>query len=167
MYCVCVGKEVSLKKVNSKYILKSTMTPRMARRALSGSVGSDLDRCQSWPRVDGGGSGKTSPTGDGIFFQSANQLTVNSIDSFRMTAGGNNADSCATLTSSVLDEDCHSVSIPVPGDHGNTSQPPPPPKPVTKMTPQEIAHWIDVRSRLWFPIAFLLFNALYWGFVWI
>lgn len=79
--------------------------------------------------------------------------------------GGTGFDSCATLTSTTsapqLDEDCHSVIIPVPGENA------PPPKPFTKMTPQEVAHWIDVRSRFWFPIAFLLFNALYWGFVWI
>lgn len=35
----------------------------------------------------------------------------------------------------------------------------------TTMTPQEIAQWIDKRSRLVFPCAFLVFNAFYWGFV--
>lgn len=35
----------------------------------------------------------------------------------------------------------------------------------TTMTPQEIAMWIDRRSRLLFPGMFLAFNALYWIFV--
>lgn len=35
----------------------------------------------------------------------------------------------------------------------------------TTMTPQEIAYWIDRRSRLLFPCAFLVFNIFYWTFV--
>lgn len=34
------------------------------------------------------------------------------------------------------------------------------------MTPQEIANWIDRRSRLVFPLAFIAFNCFYWTFVW-
>lgn len=37
----------------------------------------------------------------------------------------------------------------------------------TTMTPQEIAQWIDKRSRIVFPAAFLIFNILYWSFIWI
>lgn len=35
----------------------------------------------------------------------------------------------------------------------------------TTMTPQEIAIWIDKRSRVAFPSAFLVFNIFYWTFV--
>ena len=35
----------------------------------------------------------------------------------------------------------------------------------TQMTPQEIATWIDKRSRLLFPLMFVFFNILYWTFV--
>lgn len=35
----------------------------------------------------------------------------------------------------------------------------------TTMTPQEIAYWIDRRSRVLFPSAFIAFNVFYWTFV--
>lgn len=35
----------------------------------------------------------------------------------------------------------------------------------TTMTPQEIAMWIDRRSRFLFPCAFVVFNCVYWIFV--
>ncbi|CAD6201459.1 GSCOCG00000259001-RA-CDS, partial [Cotesia congregata] len=59
------------------------------------------------------------------------------------------------------------------------STPSPPPKSFTRrptlaklhnfttMTPQQIAQWIDRRSRIVFPAAFLIFNILYWSFIWI
>lgn len=34
----------------------------------------------------------------------------------------------------------------------------------TTMTPQEISYWIDRRSRVLFPSAFLVFNIFYWTF---
>lgn len=35
----------------------------------------------------------------------------------------------------------------------------------TTMTPQEISCWIDRRSRFLFPCAFIIFNGLFWIFV--
>lgn len=35
----------------------------------------------------------------------------------------------------------------------------------TTMTPQEISYWIDRRSRVLFPSAFIAFNIFYWTFV--
>jgi hypothetical protein len=35
----------------------------------------------------------------------------------------------------------------------------------TTMTPHQIAKWIDIRSRVLFPVSFLVFNIVYWGFI--
>jgi len=35
------------------------------------------------------------------------------------------------------------------------------------MTPQEIAKWIDERSRIVFPVSYLIFNLFYWSFLWL
>lgn len=43
-------RNVELKKVNSKYILKSTLTPQLSRKQFHAST-SSIERCQSWPNV--------------------------------------------------------------------------------------------------------------------
>lgn len=35
----------------------------------------------------------------------------------------------------------------------------------TKMTPQEVAIYVDRKARIVFPVTFLIFNVLYWVFV--
>jgi hypothetical protein len=83
-------------------------------------------------------------------------LSVQSLESV-----GRHETPSASAESCLGAEDCASVSIPVPGAREGEG------KSFTTMTPQEIAAWIDKRSRVFFPATFLLFNVLYWGFVWI
>ncbi|XP_063231516.1 pH-sensitive chloride channel 2-like [Bacillus rossius redtenbacheri] len=151
-------KNVELKKVNSKYILKCTLTPQLGRKNLGSS--SNIDRCQSWPNVE-----KEMGSSNDMFYignsnkSNSNTLTVNSTDSIAtnpcpgLGAGGGQHGS----------EDLADVVIRVPdGTGGGPTQ-----RGFTTMTPQEIAQWIDRRSRVLFPVAFVVFNILYWGFVWI
>lgn len=156
-------KNVPLKKVNSKYILKSTLTPRLARKQFQKNT-TGLERSRSWSSLDNDAFGEHDYT-------STNYLTVHSfpstinvpsvkIDDEKQPDGS--AGSIVTITSTAA-----------------SPPPPPPPKPsgrrptlarlqnFTTMTPQEIAQWIDKRSRILFPVAFLVFNILYWSFIWI
>ncbi|CAG5101188.1 Similar to pHCl-2: pH-sensitive chloride channel 2 (Anopheles gambiae) [Cotesia congregata] len=133
-------KNVPLKKVNSKYILKSTLTPRLARKQFQKNT-TNLERSRSWSSLD-------HSRLNGSDFSSQNYLTVH-----RDFSSG----SVMTIEST----------------------PSPPPKSFTRrptlaklhnfttMTPQQIAQWIDRRSRIVFPAAFLIFNILYWSFIWI
>ena len=50
-------KNVPLKKVNSKYILKSTLTPRLARKQFHKNT-TGLERSRSWSSLDNGTIGE-------------------------------------------------------------------------------------------------------------
>ncbi|KAG8239965.1 hypothetical protein J437_LFUL019211, partial [Ladona fulva] len=174
-------KNVELKKVNSKYILRSTLTPRMHRKyngmkggSLSGSTSGELDR--SWTSIGDLSELKQRPffteEGKGLHKGNRNNmLSVQSVDGIGREGGDMfpstmtvDSSLCTTLPAGTNDKniDCVSVSIPVP-----SGEPTPSSKSFTTMTPQEIATWIDRRSRVVFPVSFLIFNMLYWGFVWI
>ncbi|XP_011874287.1 PREDICTED: glycine receptor subunit alpha-3-like isoform X5 [Vollenhovia emeryi] len=150
-------KNVPLKKVNSKYILKSTLTPRLARKQFQKNT-TGLERSRSWSSLD------NANTNNEQDFTSHNYLTVHSFPS------------TINIPSVRIEEDKdpdYSVgSI-------TTIDSTPPVKSFTRrptlaklhnfttMTPQEIAQWIDRRSRIVFPVSFIIFNILYWSFIWI
>ncbi|KAL7294395.1 hypothetical protein TKK_0012400 [Trichogramma kaykai] len=149
-------KNVPLKKVNSKYILKSTLTPKLARKQFQKNTG--IERSRSWSSLDNVNE---------KVYTSQNYLTIHSFPS-----------TINVPTLKVEDEKDFSVGSAVTID--SNPSPPPAPEPIlrrrgtlaqlntfTTMTPQEIAQWIDRRSRILFPVAFLLFNILYWSFIWI
>lgn len=62
-------KNVPLKKVNSKYILKSTLTPRLARKQFQKNT-TGLERSRSWSSLD------NANTNNEQDFTSQNYLTV-------------------------------------------------------------------------------------------
>ncbi|XP_058804984.1 pH-sensitive chloride channel 2-like isoform X2 [Phymastichus coffea] len=153
-------KNVPLKKVNSKYILKSTLTPRLARKQFQKNTG--IERSRSWSSLDNAGYEKD--------YTNQNYLTIHSFPSTINVPTVRIEDEKENSTGSVVTIDSN-PSLPLP--------PPPPPKKFqrrstlaqlntfTTMTPQEIAQWIDKRSRIVFPVSFLIFNILYWSFIWI
>jgi hypothetical protein len=87
-----------------------------------------------------------------LFQSDSNTLTVNSTESMRTDPN----------VESKNDPGHTDLVIPVP-----TLAAPPSNAGFTTMTPQQIAQWIDKRSRVLFPASFVVFNVLYWGFVWI
>ncbi|EGI70447.1 Glycine receptor subunit alpha-3 [Acromyrmex echinatior] len=151
-------KNVPLKKVNSKYILKSTLTPRLARKQFQKNT-TGLERSRSWSSLD------NASTNNDQDFTSQNYLTVHSFPS------------ALNIPSVRIEEDKDpDYSV---GGVTTIDSTPPPAKSFTRrptlaklhnfttMTPQQIAQWIDKRSRIVFPISFIIFNILYWSFIWI
>lgn len=151
-------KNVPLKKVNSKYILKSTLTPRLARKQFQKNT-TGLERSRSWSSLD------NENASDSVY-TSQNYLTVHSFPSSMNIP--------SVTIEDDKEQDCTGSIVTL-----DTVAPAPPAKPATRrptlaklhnfttMTPQEIAQWIDKRSRIVFPVAFLIFNVLYWSFIWI
>ncbi|VVC43650.1 Hypothetical protein CINCED_3A020704 [Cinara cedri] len=136
-------KNVELKKVNSKHIFKSTLTPQMQRKSFSVDSGIDKDDIGQ-PMT----SGKLSKRDKATINRSRNLLTVG------------NQDPVVCPDPEPLEN--FSIRVPTlnetkPSSGGG----------LFTLTPQEIAQWIDRRSRVAFPAAFLVFNCFYWLYVYI
>ncbi|XP_034111252.1 pH-sensitive chloride channel 2 [Drosophila albomicans] len=148
-------ENIELKKVNSKYIIKSTLTPRPSRRQIGGSLSNDsrarscssLDNIVSSTESVRNGNGTVNPAFN-------NYLTVHPNLPIIRTE-------CADSVSVCSDRSTNDHVVDIDKEKKSEKDPPT----FTTMTPQEIAMWIDRRSRLLFPGMFLAFNALYWTFV--
>ncbi|KAH8342330.1 hypothetical protein KR059_002069, partial [Drosophila kikkawai] len=149
-------ENIELKKVNSKYIIKSTLTPRPARRQIGGSLSND-SRARSCSSLDNIVSSTESVrNGNGTVNQGFNNyLTVHPNLPIIKTECADTVSICSERTTG----NDHIVDM----DKDKKDTPPT----FTTMTPQEIAMWIDRRSRFLFPAMFLAFNALYWTFVYV
>lgn len=120
-------KDIEVKKVNSKHVLRATLTPQLNRRSLGSST-------QSLPSIQ--------------------QVHENYLRS-----GGQKLNNIITVpsTETICSEPTTDKNNDRTQYHLN----------FFKMTPQQTASWIDKRSRVFFPVAFLIFNIFYWVFVWI
>lgn len=130
---------IELKKVTSKHILKSTLTPQQKRRlsmhdSHSGSLPSMINGINKQYAMEKKMKSETN----------LNSLNAFSHDPFPSSLSR----STINIQVTSCDGEPHAA------------------KTFFTMTPQEIAQWIDRRSRLFFPLAFLVFNCLYWTFVW-
>lgn len=171
------SKKVELKKVNSKYILKSTLTPRMARRDLQRSSSmSNLHKSRSCSSLDIANPKECAMTNTHQAPNNYNNyLTVHSFpstmniptitmqsedDLLHVPGGGGNGNNNNNRRGSVT-----SISVQNTSHCNGSSQDNALDSKLTTMTPQEVAMWIDKRSRIVFPLTFLVFNIFYWAFV--
>ncbi|RVE44534.1 hypothetical protein evm_010819 [Chilo suppressalis] len=128
-------KVVNLKKVNSKYILKSTLTPRLARKEMQKELQNSspqLTKSRSCSSLNQNHS--TDPAGPAY----NNYLTVHSFPSTL---------NLPTITTQSFDDLITSQGMNKQHHDDSEDSEPPTHHTWTTMTPQEIATWIDKRSR--------------------
>ncbi|CAH1100562.1 unnamed protein product [Psylliodes chrysocephalus] len=139
-------KKVEMKKNNTVHILKGALTPSLARKQLrKASSMNSLHKARSCSSLDREIAERNTQ---------ANYLTVHSFPSSLIVP---------TITHSqdeLIDSD-RVTTIPIPELQNNPTQH----HTFTTMTPQEVAIWIDKKSRIVFPVAFIIFNIFYWSFV--
>ncbi|XP_030380971.1 glycine receptor subunit alpha-4 [Scaptodrosophila lebanonensis] len=174
---------VPVKKLNSKHILKSTLSPKLSRRRSHA-------RSRSFSGT--GRQADTSSLSSNAPFN--NYLTVNlpittitegqvlghSVRKSSLQAlSASNRKMDVTFVESAFNEaavpaielSTASGSIgPVPNNNNNKCEEFSHEDEIdqigwTTLTPQEIAMWIDCRARIVFPLSFLVFNIFFWTFV--
>uniref|UniRef100_A0A2M4DMI8 pH-sensitive chloride channel 2 n=1 Tax=Anopheles darlingi TaxID=43151 RepID=A0A2M4DMI8_ANODA len=145
-------RNVEVKKVNTKHVLVGAITPRPARKDMSG-----LHKSHSCTSL----ADSTTSASNNSF---NNYLTVHAFPQNNssntlpviMTTDADKATDAKTNGNIAIQVDDQSNGA----NGGNTEN-----SGWTTMTPQEIAIYIDKRSRLVFPVAFAVFNVFYWTFV--
>lgn len=125
------NRSVEVKKVKSKYILKSTLTPRMKRHKMIDNTEQTRPNCDRFLSVD-------SPVIITVGDDTSNRFTSSESITTSSSYGGSTKE---------LDKKSHE----------NSSW--------STMTPHEVSLWIDRKARFVFPIAFIIFNAFFWTFV--
>ncbi|EDX01160.1 pH-sensitive chloride channel 2 [Drosophila yakuba] len=169
-------KSVPVKKLNSKHILKSTLSPNLLRRrshARSRSFsGTALQKAADTGSLGGAGFNNyltvnlpittikegqvlnQQRTSRGVHKMDVNfvESAFGSMGAAQSTGAISAASSSQTLTNNNRTEGVdHQEEIDLSG--------------WTTLTPQEIAMWIDSRARFVFPLSFLVFNLFFWTFV--
>ncbi|XP_023303199.2 pH-sensitive chloride channel 2 [Lucilia cuprina] len=145
-------RNVDVKSMSSKHILKSTLSPRLSRRKTS--------RSRSFSTGTTMGSDNISLTGAPKF---NNYLTVHNIPITTINEH-EVADNISKVTTFTTDNRKMDTGLLEQGlDNETRNQR----HGWTTLTPQEISHWIDSKARVLFPMSFLVFNAIFWTFVYI
>ncbi|GFG36220.1 hypothetical protein Cfor_11301, partial [Coptotermes formosanus] len=127
-------RHVELKKVTGKHILKSTLTPKLARKQIGGRTSSGQRSMSSTSET---GSTSSSPP-----VLSVSQIPLRALD---LPQRQEDETEEVEQTQDFTNEGSKMAS------NGKQQASPR----FTTMTPQQIAKWIDKRSRVLFPVAFL------------
>lgn len=143
------NNDLELKKRTTKYIVRSTFVPKLMRnpRRFSRSQ-STISSCNNNHNKNSNncnGNGNTVITietpiiiGDAL-----------SRENSRISLEDNNSSIGSSSTAQLTE----------------TPQAEKPPQTFATMTPKEVSLWIDRKMRFVFPLAFLVFNALFWTLV--
>lgn len=136
---------LQLKKRTTKYIVRSTFVPRIKRSSRSfNRSASSVSACNKICTRDQNNTVITIETP--IIIGSDSLSRDDSAIGLHDSSPSLSSSSTATLTDA-------------------TRTPEKPPQTFATMTPKEVSLWIDRKMRLIFPLAFVVFNALFWTLV--
>lgn len=146
-------RNIDVKSMSSKHILKSTLSPRLSRRKTA--------RSRSF-------TGTTNTANDISMAEMPkfnNYLTVHNIPITTIKENEETANN-SQVTSFTTQDNNRNMDVVVTLEEGldneaknRTGW--------TTLTPQELSQWIDAKARVLFPMSFLVFNAFFWTFVYI
>lgn len=152
-------KNVDVKSMSSKHILKSTLSPRLSRRksrarsfstcAALSSGGGDCISLTGAPKFNNYLTVHNFPITTINEHESATTDNVSKVTTFTNTTANNQK-----LEMGLLEKDG--------GDENGENK-----TGWTTLTPQQISQWIDSKARVYFPMSFLVFNLFFWTFVYI
>ncbi|XP_037936101.1 pH-sensitive chloride channel 2 [Teleopsis dalmanni] len=162
-------QNVDVKKLNSRNILKSTLSPRPSRH-------SSL-RSQSFSVANTSSSSKALNTSYESYLQRGekynNYMTVHNFPittikehdekkDISVVSSNIKRNYLSATNESQLLNDISTVELAINNsDEGSNHAG------WTTLTPQEISMWIDSKARFLFPVTFLVFNMFFWVFVYV
>ncbi|XP_066249041.1 pH-sensitive chloride channel 2-like isoform X1 [Euwallacea similis] len=148
-------KQVEMKKPSSKHILIGAVTPSLARKHVrrAGSFNS-LHKSRSCTSLEEKSENEKQDYQNNYLTVHSFPTSIQSVPTIRIANGS--SDELIDLEDSV-------TTIPVPEKLGRTNGHAH--QGWTTMTPHEVANWIDKKSRIAFPVGFIIFNLFYWTFV--
>ncbi|KAH8327493.1 hypothetical protein KR067_002215, partial [Drosophila pandora] len=167
---------VPVKKLNSKHILKSTLSPTLLRRK-SHTRSKSFSGVALQKAMDAGSLGGepnfnnyltvnlpiTTINEGQVLGNTHKKLDVNFVES--AFGGMAAARSTGTVNSAATTSQCGSNNRLDNSSRETLDEEEADFSGWTTLTPQEIAIWIDSRARFVFPVAFLVFNLFFWTFV--
>ncbi|XP_004530542.1 glycine receptor subunit alpha-4 [Ceratitis capitata] len=150
-------RSVDVKKMSSKHILKSTISPRSSRRKAVRS------HSLCGPPVASGGLNNDPPPFNN--YLTVHNIPIHTIHENENETGDNvskvtSFSGTTTNTADSMPFSKHDLMNMEAGATPNNNG-------WTTLTPQEISMWIDRKARLLFPLAFLVFNMFFWTFVYV
>ncbi|KAM8704670.1 hypothetical protein ACLKA7_009174 [Drosophila subpalustris] len=141
------NNNLELKKRTTKYIVRSTFVPKLKRNPRSFNRShSSMSSCNKI-----GGSNHNNN----------NNNTVITIETPIIIGDG----LCRENSSISLEDNNASIGSGSTAQLTDTPQAEKPPQTFATMTPKEVSLWIDRKMRFCFPLAFIVFNAIFWTLV--
>ncbi|KAH1025198.1 pH-sensitive chloride channel 2 isoform X1 [Dendroctonus ponderosae] len=149
-------KQVEVKKASSKHILIGAVTPSLARRHVRRIESfNSIYKTRSCTSLNENDENEKENSQNNYLTVHSFPTSIQSIPTIKIPNSSQDE---------LINIEDHVTTIPVPGKHGDKRNSPPH-QAWTTMTPHEVANWIDKKSRIAFPVAFIIFNLFYWSFV--